>query len=533
MNIQWFDRETLDRIVPNYIREADIVLDIGCGIRPQEVIKPKLRICVEPYEEYVQVLREKYQGAPDVSIIQNTALEAVSTFSDKSVDSVFLVDLIEHMGKEDGKRLIHECERITRQQIILFTPLGFMPQPYEFGDKDAWGLHGGQWQEHKSGWMPEDFDSSWTIRASKAYHTKNVKDEPLDPPAGAFWAIKNIREGGFKQEIVALPLVTIITPAYNRASYLDETIQSILKQDYPKIEYIVLDDGSKDNTKDVLEKYSGRLTWESHPNMGETRTVNKGFKMAHGEIIAVVNSDDPLLPGAVGAAVSFMQSNPEIIVAYPDWDFIDPNSKITGHLQVPDYDYLFMVRRHHCSPGPGAFIRRGAVELAKGRDPEFKYVADFEYWLRLGLYGKFARIPKTLATFRVHPDSASVAAKGKSMAEEHIRLVKKLFSRPDLPTEVIKTRGEAFCWAYLVAGVCFGTNRFMTLIYFIRALLYHPPSFYNNPAQWQYIIFYITPKPIYNLLLKIWRTVRSLFNRTKGLFGKHALKEDAKCPRSA
>ena len=85
-----------------------------------------------------------------------------------------------------------------------------------------------------------------------------------------------------------LPLVTVITPAYNRASYLVETIESVLGQDYPRLEYIVLDDGSTDNTREVLGKYEGRIIWETHPNMGETRTVNKGFGLARGEIVVVV-----------------------------------------------------------------------------------------------------------------------------------------------------------------------------------------------------------------------------------------------------
>ena len=140
-----------------------------------------------------------------------------------------------------------------------------------------------------------------------------------------------------------LPLVSVITPAYNRASYLDETIQSVLGQDYTNIEYIVLDDGSTDNTRDVLEKYDGRIVWETHPNMGETRTVNKGFGMAHGEIVVVVNSDDPLLPGAVKAAVDFMESRPDVLVAYPDWNFIGPKSEVTEHIRVREYDYSFMV----------------------------------------------------------------------------------------------------------------------------------------------------------------------------------------------
>jgi len=122
--------------------------------------------------------------------------------------------------------------------------------------------------------------------------------------------------------------------------------------------------------------------------MGETRTVNKGFGMAHGDIVAVVNSDDPLLPGAVSTAVAFMQSHPDVLVAYPDWDMIGPESELIRHIQVREYDYLYMLKRHDCTPGPGAFIRRKAFGVAGMRDPEFLYVRDFESWLRLGSLGE-------------------------------------------------------------------------------------------------------------------------------------------------
>jgi glycosyltransferase involved in cell wall biosynthesis len=200
------------------------------------------------------------------------------------------------------------------------------------------------------------------------------------------------------------PLVSIITPTYNRAGYLAETIDSVLGQDHPRIEYIVLDDGSTDGTPDVLARYGSCIRWETHPNMGETRTVNRGFALARGDIVAVVNSDDPLLPEAVSEAVAFLEAHPDILVAYPDWNLIDQDSKVIEHIQVREYDYLYVVKRHRCIVGPGAFVRRRAIELAGLRDPSFKYVADFDFWLRVGLHGPFARIPRTLATFRVHPE---------------------------------------------------------------------------------------------------------------------------------
>jgi len=310
--------------------------------------------------------------------------------------------------------------------------------------------------------------------------------------------------------------VSIITPAYNRAGYLKQTIESVLNQDYPRIEYIVLDDGSTDNTKEVLEKYTGQLIWETHPNMGETRTVNKGWSMAHGEIVAVVNSDDLLLPGAVREAVAFMEAQPDILVAYPDWNIIGPDSKVTGHTEVPEYDYLYMLKRHYCLPGPGAFIRRRAFDLAGMRDPEFKYVADFEFWLRLGLYGPFAHIPKTLASWRVHPDAASQYYKGTAMANEHVRLMQKLYSRPDLPQEVLRVRREAFAWAHLNAARFCGEARWVALKHSYRAVLWHPTTFLGfGPAEASgTVLAIILPKPLFKILFWGWRMVRPILARS-------------------
>jgi glycosyltransferase involved in cell wall biosynthesis len=279
------------------------------------------------------------------------------------------------------------------------------------------------------------------------------------------------------KNIVDYPLVSIITPTYNRSLFLNETIQSVLLQDYPRIEYIVLDDGSTDNTIEVLKRYKERIKWERHPNMGETKTVNKGLSIAHGDIISIVNSDDPLLSRAISTSVTYMRRNSDIIVVYPDWNYIDENSRIISHKQAADYDYLFMIRHHHCLVGPGAFISRKAIEKAGQRDPEFKYVADYEYWLRLGLFGKFLHIPETLATFRVHRDSASISHKGIEMAEEHVRVLKKFYSRLDLNSDVNNVHNEALCWAYIYAAMNLGPKRSGFIKYLVYAIIHYPIAF--------------------------------------------------------
>jgi glycosyltransferase involved in cell wall biosynthesis len=303
-----------------------------------------------------------------------------------------------------------------------------------------------------------------------------------------------------------LPLVTVITPAYNRASFIDETILSVLNQDYPNLEYIVLDDGSTDNTLEVIKKYQDRIRWDAHENMGETRTVNKGFPMANGEIIGVVNSDDPLLPGAISRIVDVMIKNRELIIVYPDWNMIGPNGKMIQHIKTYDYSYIDMIRWHHCIPGPGTFFRREVVKKLKGRDSQFRYVADFDFWLRAGLLGPFERIPETLATFRVHPGSASSSNQGRKMAIEHIHLVEKIYSLPNLPSEVLKVKKEAYSSANYIAGIVCGNQVFFDKTkYFLMAIYYVPFKYLFEYKKRLLIMSWSLLGAIYSIFFKYFK----------------------------
>jgi glycosyltransferase involved in cell wall biosynthesis len=274
------------------------------------------------------------------------------------------------------------------------------------------------------------------------------------------------------------PLVSIITPAYNRQSLIEETILSVIGQDYPNVEYLVLDDGSSDGTLSVIKKYENRLKYENHPNIGETRTVNRGFKLVQGDIVGVVNSDDPLLPGAVHAAVELMMRRPEVVVAYPDWEMIDSQGDVIQHVETYEYDYLDMLRWHHCLPGPGTFFRKSVIEKIGGRDEQFRYVADFDFWLRAGLLGPFARIPQTLATFRWHEGGASSNSQGIAMAREHIMLAQKVLSADTLSGEMRHVRKEALSSAYYVAGVVLGdSSAGLKKIFFAKALVLSPRKY--------------------------------------------------------
>lgn len=274
------------------------------------------------------------------------------------------------------------------------------------------------------------------------------------------------------------PLVTVITPTFNRADYITQTIESILSQDYPNIEYIILDDGSTDNTVNILNTYTNRIIWESHPNMGETRTVNKGYRKAKGQFIGVVNSDDLLLPGAISAAVRTFVENPDILVAYPGWIYIDDKSNPLYEETVPEFDYEEMVRKHWCVVGPGSFITRRVFELTELRDENLKYVADFEYWLRLGLYGKFKRIPGIYGTFRIHNSSASIRMKNLEMANEHLHMMSHYYSLTRVPQN-FKTGSlfhESWSRTYLHAARTCPPRSRAAIHYYLKCLFHYPPS---------------------------------------------------------
>lgn len=248
------------------------------------------------------------------------------------------------------------------------------------------------------------------------------------------------------------PLVSIVIPAYNYARYLEEAIESILSQDYPNIELIVLDDGSTDDTREVLAKYNGRFYWETHGNMGQAATLNKGWGMSGGEILAYLSPDDVLLPGAVRTSVQRLSENPNVILTYCDYDLIDARSRPVRRVNAPDFDYREMVVRYVCPPGPGAFFRRSAAEAAGGWDGSFRLSPDYDYWLRLGLQGEFLRIPEVLAGFRIHGASQSFAAVDEDKSDEYVQIISGYFERQRVPGEVLAAKREALSNAYIVSA---------------------------------------------------------------------------------
>ena len=273
-------------------------------------------------------------------------------------------------------------------------------------------------------------------------------------------------------------LISILTPTYNRASLLKETIESVLAQDDGGIEYVILDDGSTDETRIAIEPYRSRLTYHFHENVGETITLNRGIKLARGEWIAIVNSDDPLLPGWLSAMRAAIHDHPDAKLFYPDWLRIDAKGRIVEVVKQPDYDIFSMLPHHGCNNfsctiGPGMLVHRTLYEQLGYRNEAMYYGADIDLIYRAALSTRLQRIPQVLATHREHPDSLSCKAQGMPMAGSLSDMVRRITSSHAYPDELKRGRSYTlFITHVLILMAYTGRSRRGRALFAARALYY-------------------------------------------------------------
>ncbi len=246
------------------------------------------------------------------------------------------------------------------------------------------------------------------------------------------------------------PLVSIVIPAYNAGPYLRQAIDSVLAQDYPHVELLVLDDGSTDNTHGILRGYGNRFYWESHANMGQSATINKGWRMAKGEIWSYLSADDALVPDAIRKAIPYLTDG--VVLAYGDFNLIDSSSRHIRRVEAPDFNYQDMFSRLICQPGPGVFMQRWAVEAAGLWDGAYRQMPDYDLWLRLGLQGRFVRVPEVLASFRVHEQSQTFAVADEQRAMEPVRIVSRFIETQTLPADLLPLSTTALSNAWLTTA---------------------------------------------------------------------------------
>jgi glycosyltransferase involved in cell wall biosynthesis len=198
-----------------------------------------------------------------------------------------------------------------------------------------------------------------------------------------------------------LSTISIVTPSYQHAPFLEAAIDSVLHQDYPNLEYLVADGGSTDGTIEILKKYQSRLKWFSEPDRGQTDAINKGFARTSGEILGWLNSDDEYAPGALRTVGDFFAANPDVGLVYGDANFIDARG---GRLAACAHIEPFNRRRllYYCDyiVQPAAFFRRSVFQSVGGMDESLHWAMDYDFWLKASAVSRCQYIPRVLAHYR-------------------------------------------------------------------------------------------------------------------------------------
>ena len=269
------------------------------------------------------------------------------------------------------------------------------------------------------------------------------------------------------------PLVSIVTPSYNQAAFLEETIRSVLEQGYEPIEYVVVDDGSTDESPEIVRRHEDSLAWWTRQeNAGQVAALNRGFARTSGAYMGYLNSDDTLLPGAVSRMVEELERDPDLLLVYGDALYTDEASRQTGYLPSREFDVVEMVRRcdNHVVQ-PATLWRREAWERFGPLNEDGWYFFDFEFFLRFPPE-RVRRILEPLSTYRIHSEAKSTGASASRLARDHARLAEG----SALPEAAPAVADEGRSSAYLL-GAEFayeGLDLARARRYALRGLALHP-----------------------------------------------------------
>ena len=229
----------------------------------------------------------------------------------------------------------------------------------------------------------------------------------------------------YEVTIQSKPILTIVTPVYNGANFINETVDSVLLCiKHKNIEYLIINDGSTDLTLECLSEYANEIRVISQENKGESEAVNKGILESKSDYVLVVSADDPLFTTDLFEFFhEEFEKDSNLVAIYTDWRMINEQGAILRNVLVPEYSDALLIGKNKVLPGPGTIFRRSAALKIGGRRSKWRFVGDYDFWLRLSLCGEIRHRPGIFAQWRSHSESTSISNRGPEMARERIAVI--------------------------------------------------------------------------------------------------------------